>query len=64
MELGLLPGTQVEVVRAAPMLDPIELSLRGYRLSIRLAEAALVELSPALELSRSTARRARVGRAA
>jgi len=64
MELGLLPGTEVEVVRAAPMLDPIELSLRGYRLSIRLAEAALVELSPALELSPSTAGRARLERAA
>lgn len=43
--MGLLPGTEVEVVRAAPMRDPIELRLRGYRLSIRLAEASLVELA-------------------
>lgn len=42
--MGLLPGTEVRVLRAAPLLDPIELEVRGYRLSIRLAEAALVEL--------------------
>ncbi|MCA9611324.1 MAG: ferrous iron transport protein A [Sandaracinus sp.] len=39
LELGLLPGTEVEVVRRAPLGDPIELSLRGYRLSIRSDEA-------------------------
>jgi len=49
MEMGLLPGTEIEVIRAAPMRDPIELSLRGYRLSIRLAEAAQVTLAPAMD---------------
>jgi Fe2+ transport system protein FeoA len=39
MELGLLPGTEVEVVRVAPLGDPLELRVRGCSLSIRRAEA-------------------------
>ncbi|HEX3773813.1 MAG TPA: FeoA family protein [Polyangiaceae bacterium] len=39
MELGLLPGTRVEVVGIAPLGDPMELLLRGGSLSIRRAEA-------------------------
>ncbi|MFO0694914.1 MAG: FeoA family protein [Polyangiales bacterium] len=42
MELGLLPGTAVEVVRVAPMGDPLELRLRDYHLSVRREEARLV----------------------
>jgi Fe2+ transport system protein FeoA len=41
-ELGLVPGTQVSIVRRAPLGDPLELSLRGYRLSLRSVEAALI----------------------
>jgi len=44
MEMGLLPGTSVEMVRVAPMGDPIEFRLRGYLLSIRRAEAERIEL--------------------
>lgn len=44
MELGLLPGTAIEIVRIAPLGDPIEIGLRGYRLSIRRSEAARVEI--------------------
>ena len=39
MELGLLSGTEVEVVRIAPLGDPIELRVRGCCLSIRVQEA-------------------------
>lgn len=42
MEFGLVPGTQIEVVRIAPLGDPVQLVVRGCRLSIRLAEAAEV----------------------
>ena len=42
LELGLLPGTPIEVVRRAPLGDPIELSVRGYRLSIRADEARAI----------------------
>lgn len=48
MEMGLLPGTKVRVVRRAPLGDPIELRLRNYSLSIRREEAALIEVEPAV----------------
>jgi len=44
MELGLVPGTAISVVNVAPLGDPLELSVRGCRLSIRSHEAALVEI--------------------
>ncbi|NLY92783.1 MAG: ferrous iron transport protein A [Myxococcales bacterium] len=46
MEMGLLPGVEVEVVRRAPMGDPIELRLRRYALSIRREDAATIEVEP------------------
>ncbi len=42
MEMGLLPGTGVRVVRVAPLGDPIELRVRNYSLSLRRAEAAKI----------------------
>jgi ferrous iron transport protein A len=45
MELGLLPGTRIEVVRVAPLGDPIELFVRGCFLSIRRSEARLVDVT-------------------
>ncbi len=44
-EMGLLPGTRVTLVRIAPLGDPIEIQVRGYRLSLRKAEAAQVEIT-------------------
>ncbi len=45
LEMGLTPGAQVAVVAAAPLGDPLELEVRGYRLSIRRREAALVAVA-------------------
>lgn len=39
MEMGLLVGTQVELVRFAPMGDPVEIKVRGYNLTLRRHEA-------------------------
>lgn len=47
LEMGLTPGTAVRVVGRAPLGDPLELELRGYRLSLRRAEAARVAVVPA-----------------
>ena len=47
MEMGLVPAVTVKVLGTAPWGDPIELELRGYRLSLRKSEAALVEIEPA-----------------
>jgi ferrous iron transport protein A len=44
LEMGLLPGTRVKVVRVAPLGDPIEIELRGYALSIRHAEANAIDV--------------------
>ena len=40
--MGLTPGVEVTVMSTAPLGDPVELELRGYRLSIRRNEAARV----------------------
>ena len=45
-EMGLTPGVSVGVLGCAPLGDPIELELRGYRLSLRKTEAARVEVEP------------------
>ena len=42
MEMGLLSGTSVEVIRYAPMGDPIEIKVRGYHLTLRKHEAELI----------------------
>jgi ferrous iron transport protein A len=45
-ELGLTPGQQVRVLRRAPLGDPLEVLVRGYRLAVRSDEAAAVEVEP------------------
>ena len=44
MEMGLVPGTEFTLLGAAPLGDPLELEVRGYRLSLRKSEAARVEV--------------------
>ena len=44
LDMGVIPRTRVTVTRRAPMGDPIELQLRGYRLSLRLEDAKSVEV--------------------
>lgn len=46
MEMGLLPGTELSIVNVAPFGDPLEIEVRGCRLSIRRHEAALVLVKP------------------
>jgi ferrous iron transport protein A len=45
MEMGVLPGTVVSVVRVAPLGDPLQIELRSYSLSIRRSEAAGILLA-------------------
>jgi Fe2+ transport system protein FeoA len=44
MEMGLVPGTEFTLLGAAPLGDPLELEVRGYRLSLRKSEAARIEV--------------------
>ncbi|WP_321971201.1 ferrous iron transport protein A [Paratractidigestivibacter sp.] len=45
MDMGLTKGAHVYVNKVAPLGDPIEVTVRGYELSIRLDEAAFVEVT-------------------
>ena len=42
--LGVTPGTDFEVVRVAPLGDPVEISFRGSMISVRRAETAIIEV--------------------
>ncbi len=48
VEMGVVPGTPVEVERIAPLGDPIDIKVKGYHLSLRKEEAAAitVEINP------------------
>lgn len=43
MEMGLLPGTEFRVTKVAPLGDPIEIDVRGYRLCLRRSEAGCLK---------------------
>ncbi len=45
MDMGLTKGTEVTVRKIAPLGDPIELTVRGYELSIRKDEAAAIDVA-------------------
>ena len=45
MDMGVTRGTEIFVRKAAPLGDPIEVTIRGYELSIRRADAGLIELA-------------------
>ena len=44
MDMGITKGVEVYVRKLAPLGDPMELNVRGYELSVRNAEAALIEV--------------------
>lgn len=45
MEMGLVEGEEIEHLGTAPLGDPVEFLIRGYRLSLRLAEARRVQVT-------------------
>lgn len=44
MDMGITKGTQIYVRRVAPLGDPIEVTVRGYELSLRKADADMIEV--------------------
>lgn len=44
LEMGLTPGTEIQIVRAAPLGFPIEIKVRGYLLTLRESEAQCLEI--------------------
>ena len=44
LDMGVIPGAEVTVVKFAPMGDPMELQIHGYELTLRLADAAQIDI--------------------
>lgn len=44
LDMGILPGVLVEMVRVAPLGDPIDIKVKGYHLSLRKSEAAHISV--------------------
>ena len=46
LDMGVIPGAEVTVVKLAPMGDPLELKIHGYELTLRLADAEKIQITP------------------
>jgi ferrous iron transport protein B len=53
LDMGMIPGAEVTVIKLAPMGDPMELQIHGYELTLRLAEADQIEIEPIRQRTRS-----------
>ncbi|MDO4992951.1 MAG: FeoA domain-containing protein, partial [Prevotellaceae bacterium] len=51
LDMGVIPGTEVKVVKLAPMGDPMEIQIRGYELTLRLEDAGQIDIEPVSEIS-------------
>ena len=60
LDMGLIPGAEVTLVKLAPMGDPMELQIHGYSLTLRLAEADRIEIDPIDKRSKSHERKERL----
>ncbi len=49
LDMGMIPGVEVTVVKFAPMGDPVELMIHGYELTLRMADAEKIAIDPAAE---------------
>ena len=50
LDMGLIPHTRVTLQKVAPMGDPIEITVRGYELTLRVEEAQKIEVKEAAEI--------------
>jgi len=44
MDMGIMPGTEMEVQKVAPLGDPVEIKFKGYNLSLRQEEADMIDV--------------------
>ena len=49
LDMGLIPRTEVALIKIAPMGDPIEIRVRGYELTLRVSDARNIEVSEVIE---------------
>ena len=62
LDMGVIPGAEVTIVRYAPMGDPVEVMIHGYALTLRLDDAAKIEVKPASERIEKTDRKRSMGK--
>jgi Fe2+ transport system protein FeoA len=44
LDMGVTPNVEVQLIKIAPLGDPVEITVRGYQLSLRKSEAALIQV--------------------
>ena len=52
MDMGITKGTEVYVRKVAPLGDPVEVTVRGYELSLRKADAEMIEIQASSSVSK------------
>ena len=52
LDMGVIPGAEVTVIKFAPMGDPVEIQIHGYELTLRLDDADKIEIEPIDERTR------------
>jgi len=62
LDMGVIPGAEVTVIKLAPMGDPMELEIHGYELTLRLADAEKIRVEPIRERSRHYANPENIGK--
>ena len=54
LDMGLIPGAEVTLIKYAPMGDPMELRIHGYELTLRLSDAEKIEISPVKNMEKES----------
>ncbi|MBR0366545.1 MAG: ferrous iron transport protein B [Clostridia bacterium] len=60
LDMGVIPGAEITVVKYAPMGDPVELLIHGYKLTLRVADAAKIEVKPVAEAKPKTIKKSKL----
>jgi len=62
LDMGVIPGAEITIVKYAPMGDPVEVTIHGYILTLRLDDAAKIEVKPVSERMEKTHRKRLAGK--
>ena len=60
LDMGVIPGAEITVVKYAPMGDPVELLIHGYKLTLRIADAEKIETEPVTKAKAETTEKKRI----
>ena len=54
LDMGVIPGAEIELIKFAPMGDPMELRVHGYELTLRLDDAAKIDIEPVKSIKKTS----------